>query len=71
MARKTTREALGLHGFGGARRRRAAWRLIGWGRSSESCAMFEQDWLDVGMAGEQADQFRAAIAAEADDADAL
>ena len=31
-------------------------------------AVLEQDWLDVGMASEEADQLRAAIAPEADDA---
>jgi len=31
-------------------------------------AVFEEDWIDVRMAGEEAEQFRAAIASETDDA---
>jgi hypothetical protein len=36
--------------------------------ASRILPMFQQDWLDVGMRAEQANEFGAAVPAEADDA---
>jgi hypothetical protein len=45
--------------------------IDGRGTASLILAVFEEDGVGVGMGGEEADEFRAAVAAEADDADLI
>jgi hypothetical protein len=64
-------EPFGFRRFGRARHPRDLLGANGFGPIFGIAAMFEEDWLDMRMVGEQAEQFRATIASETDDSGAL
>ena len=61
-------QAFGANGV--RRTRRAAWLRVmdGRGRDGLILTVFEEDWLGVRVSGEEAEEFGAAVAAEANDA---
>ena len=61
-------QAFGADGIGSARRAARLRMVDGRGAASLILPVFEKDGFSLGMGGEEADEFGAAIAAEADDA---
>jgi hypothetical protein len=64
-------ESFGFHRFGGTRDPLGLLGANGLRTILGIAAVLEEDWNHVRMAGEKAEQFRAAIASETDDAGTL